>query len=392
MKFTLRMSCLFLFALIFCSCGKKAQNGTSDTKTKKSSPSVSERLFDAQMALENAVKSNDTRNLRLVIFENPDLSLDRPLEDGDTLLTHAVKKRYPLIVSILLEKGASPDLKSLEADTPGQTPLMIASFMGQLPIIRILLEKGAYLNYQDDLGDTALHKAILNGYDDAARILIRAGADLLVENNKEQTPVEVATALNRSDIRDTLNGIMGLTQRLPSIEVFRDILENADLINFRKAVNLYPDIIHTYESLNPLVLVTEAQSELRGFELAQALIELKASINGPARAETTPLIRAVTLKKINFVELILGEKPDLEKTDKTDRPALYYAIMNNDLAMTDILIHNGALEKFETWKDGRKISFKGCKVADNNQRNLKTPEDQDTNRRIQSRLGCRWTR
>ncbi len=361
-------------------------------KDKKSTLSVSERLYDAQVELERAVKTNDTKSLRLVIFENPDLSLDRPLEDGDTLLTHATKKKFNLIVSILLEKGASPDLKSLHPDSLGQTPLMLSSFWGQLPIMRSLLEKGADLNQQDEIGDTALHKAIKNGFDDAAKILIRAGADLLIENADEQTPVEVATTLNRSEIRDTLNGIMGLTQRLPSIDVFRDILENADLINFRKAVNLYPDIVRTYESVNPLVLVTEAQSELRGFELAQSLIALKVSINGPSHAETTPLIRAVVLKKTSFVELFLSAKPDLDKTDKSDRPALYYAIMNNDLAMTDLLVHSGAQEKFETWKDRRKISFKGCKVADNNQRNLRTPEDQDINRRIQSSLSCRWPR
>ncbi len=353
---------------------------------------MSERIFVAQISLEQAVKENDTRSLRLVIFENPDLSLDRPLEDGDTLLTFATKKKFTLIVSILIEKGASPDLKSLHAESLGQTPLMIAAFWGQLPMMRNLLDKGADLNQQDEMGDTALHKAIKNGYDDAAKILIRAGAVLQLKNSDEQTPLDIATTLNRAEIRNTLSGIMSLSERLPTIEVFKDILMNADLINFRKAVNLYPDIIHMYESLNPLVLVIEAKSELRGFELAQNLIRLNASVNGPAHAETTALIRAVTLKKTNFVELILGAKPDLQKTDQSDRPALYYAIMNNDLEMTNLLVHGGALEKFDTWKDSRKITFKGCKVADNNQRNLKTPEEQDTNRRIQSRLNCRWTR
>lgn len=382
----------FLTLLLSTSCGKEAATGKAQEKSTNE-VRTSERKLRAEEELLRSVKENDTVSLRMTIFENPDLSVDLRFENGFTLLTYAIYKKFHNIRTILLEKGASTDLVCLNEDYPGFTPLMLASHLGNTNTINALLEARASINSQDELGDTALHKAIKNGYDEAAKLLIRAGADLRIENVRRETPFETARNLGRKDITELLQGLMNLEMGAPTIAAFRRILSDGDIVNYRKLLSLHPDIVKEYAAINPLVLAVESTNELNAFEIAQSLIAKKLPVDGPEDSETTPLIRAIVLKKINFTELFLRYRPDLQKIDQHDRPALYYAIENNDDKLVELLMSSGADEKFDTWnKEGRKVAFRGCKVADLKQRELKTTEEFVTNRRIQSLLHCRWTR
>ena len=257
---------------------------------------------------------------------------------------------------------------------------------------RALIALDVFLDSQDDLGDTALHKAILQGYDDLSFILIRAGSEITKRNTNDETPLDLATRLNRTAVRESLDGLESIDKKMPSSAVFKEILLNADVINYKRVIGLYPDILKNYESMNLLALAVASKSELRGFEISLSLIALKVSIDGPEGAETTPLIQAVKLKRKSFVELIIRSGPALDKTDRKDKPALHYAIENNDEGMVDLLVTSGAQEKFEILKNNRKVTFRGCRVADSQQRKLTTPEELAMNRKIQLRLGCRWTR
>lgn len=375
---------LLFSALLVSSCGKEAATGKSlDASPEKEMPS-SERIFNAEMELRRAVKSNDTVALRLVIHENTDLTLNKYLEDGDTLLTLAIKKRFHLIRNILLEKGASAELVSLQADFVEQTPLMIAAHIGDSSAILALLNYGASLNAQDNLGDTPLHKAIKNGYDEAARTLIRAGANLQMENDRFESPLETAIALGRKDITIELQALVNLERGAPSIAVFRQILKDGDIVNYRKLVSLHRDVIKEYVSINPIALAAESSNEIDSFEIVQSLLALKISPDGPEKSETTPLIRAVTLKRKNIAELLVRANADLNKTDSTDRPALAYAILNNDEAMVELLVTNGAPE--------RNGNFRGCRLAWSVLRKLTKDEDKACLRNILSRLDCRRSR
>lgn len=380
----MRFNRFLLSALLCLSCGKKASSPQNHDKANKDLVTVPERLFSAEKELQRSVEANDTIALRRVIFENPDLNLNRTLNDGDTLLTFSIKKNFPLIRNILLEKGANPDLVSQNVDFSGQTPLMIAASLGDNSSIRALIDASAALNNQDWHGDTALHKAIRNTKDDAARALIYAGADLQIQNDDHESPLKIAQRLERRDIADYILGLVNLELGAPTTEIFRRILRDADIVNYRKLVSLHPEAIREFESINPLVLAIEAQNDLNSFEIAQSLLALKLSPDGPVLAEASPLNRAVALKKMNFTELLLRYKADVNLVDNSGHPPLYYAIDNNDEEMVELLVNNEAKEKFS--------GFKGCKVADAVKKRLKTAEERFINQKIQSRLDCFWTR
>src|SRR5207244_12944387 len=62
-----------------------------------------------------------------------------------------------------------------------------------VPIVRLLLERGADVNGSNEPGDTALHGAAKMNYPIVARMLAERGARLASRNKKGETPLMVAS-------------------------------------------------------------------------------------------------------------------------------------------------------------------------------------------------------
>lgn len=119
-----------------------------------------------------------------------------PLDDGtsepyfpDSLLVDAVRMDSIDRVQRALDEGAEPNLR-IEEYARGRfrfknaSPLLVASFMGEPDIARILLNAGAETEHRasmllrDHLGNiTALHAAILTNQPETVEVLLDAGAD-----------------------------------------------------------------------------------------------------------------------------------------------------------------------------------------------------------------------
>ena len=96
------------------------------------------------------------------------------------------------IVRILLKFGADPSARTHHESTP----LHIAACQGHTGIAEILVAQVHwpaptcwFLDFRDNKGNTALHRAAQNGKAGVGRILINAGSDLTATNTAGQTPV-----------------------------------------------------------------------------------------------------------------------------------------------------------------------------------------------------------
>ncbi len=116
------------------------------------------------------------------------------------------------IVQILLEKGLNPNshfvsnitianpeegkifynFGKLEIETLGKTPLMFATQLGKVDIMRLLLLKGADVNAKEKNGWTPLIFS-MNGNYEKFQIIIENGGNLMTLDNKNWTPLMWAT-------------------------------------------------------------------------------------------------------------------------------------------------------------------------------------------------------
>ncbi|CAN0346916.1 unnamed protein product, partial [Hapterophycus canaliculatus] len=76
----------------------------------------------------------------------------------------------------LLSRG-SVDIDGSYGDA-GRTPLMVASTMGYLRVVRVLLRLGAGVSVADNDGATALHLSVFNQHLAVSKALIKAGAEV----------------------------------------------------------------------------------------------------------------------------------------------------------------------------------------------------------------------
>lgn len=97
----------------------------------------------------------------------------RDYTNGETALHITVKRRDMTWTSFMLAKGANPNVK----DQQGETPLMAATRVGFVEGANLLIETGAQVDLANSNGETPLIVATQARNVPMVRILLAAGAD-----------------------------------------------------------------------------------------------------------------------------------------------------------------------------------------------------------------------
>ncbi|XP_073312860.1 signal recognition particle 43 kDa protein, chloroplastic-like [Primulina huaijiensis] len=120
---------------------------------------------------------------------------------------------------------ASDDGRDIDAvDQDGRTALLFVSGLGSEECVRLLAEAGANINHRDNSGGlTALHMAAGYVKPGVAKLLLDYGADPELEDDRKQTPLELA----RSILRVTPKGNPVQFARRLGLENVIKILEDA---------------------------------------------------------------------------------------------------------------------------------------------------------------------
>ena len=118
----------------------------------------------------------------------------RDLQDATPLHYAAACGQVP-VASTLLTKGADLGAKAkrLGDATPAHFAAGIADQKTAVLMLGTIVGNGAPADARNSDGDSPLHIAALHGHADAARMLIRRGADPLAANAAGKTPLELAT-------------------------------------------------------------------------------------------------------------------------------------------------------------------------------------------------------
>ena len=228
------------------------------------------------------------------------------------------------IFKLLIERGADIN----KQDNYGYTPLIISIIKNNKDITQILLDRGVDINKPDNDGNTPLIISINTNNKDITQILLDKGADINKPANNGNTPLMISINANNKDITQIL-------------------LERGVDIN-------KPD---NY-GYTPLIISIINNND----EITNLLLKNKADINKPDNDGNTPLMISINTNNKDITNLLLKNKADINARDIDGNTPLNIAIMNKNSQIalellkldTDFKIKNNkgksALDLAKTYK------------------------------------------
>ncbi len=200
------------------------------------------------------------------------------IEDGDLDAVKLLIEEEHAAVDTLIDYGTS-----------SITPLIKASWDGDLPIVQYLLSKGADVNARDtESKGTALLNAVTREHVEVVKALIAAKANIGVRNMFDFNAFTTAVAAGNEQIASMLleagakpdEGASGLTPL-----AFAVASGNTKMMRFLVAHGA--DVNHGAKSGEQTALISAILGAQ--IEAVKTLIELKANVNAAMKDGTTPL-------------------------------------------------------------------------------------------------------
>ena len=125
-----------------------------------------------------------------------DVNCAAPNQYTSTPLHYASLNGHLEVAKLLLEKGANVNCQ----DDCKWTPLHYASESGHLEVAKLLLEKGANVICQDIRKLTPLHYASMKGHLEVVKLLLEKGANINSQNSHNDTPLYIAAFTGKKEL------------------------------------------------------------------------------------------------------------------------------------------------------------------------------------------------
>ncbi|MCL4361292.1 ankyrin repeat domain-containing protein [Candidatus Dependentiae bacterium] len=180
--------------------------------------------FDANLkdnsedtALMRASWKGHTDIAKLLINSGADVNAKD--KAGNTALGYAIGKRHKDIVKLLIK--AKADLNAVRYHPTKWPALAWVSYQGDEDMVKLLISLATKytswdVNETDSNGQTALMKAVIAGQPKIVKLLIKAKADINIEDNGGNTALDLAKQLHQMDIIELLESQINL-ENLPQL-------------------------------------------------------------------------------------------------------------------------------------------------------------------------------
>jgi ankyrin repeat protein len=256
----------------------------------------------AMTALMHAVKNKNHTVVSALTEVMHKSGIDAADKDNISPALYAAKNNDIQTLSILAKTGADLNVK----DELGKTPLILATGMGNISLVRDLLAAGANTENKDNAGRTALMHAVQGGYAAITALLISNKADIETTDLIASTPLILAAKEKNNKI-------------------------TADLVKAGADVNAQDRLGRT-----PLIWALN-NNDYPTFNILLSSPALNVDFIYGDDAHT-PLIAAVKDKNYRMVSALIKHGANANIKDKFDRPAVIYALENEDYPSFNAII------------------------------------------------------
>ncbi|XP_069575884.1 SH3 and multiple ankyrin repeat domains protein 2 [Brachyistius frenatus] len=178
------------------------------------------------------------------VLKNGGAHLDFRAKDGMTALHKAARSKNHVVLTTLLELGASPDYK----DSRGLTPLYHSVVVGGDPgCCELLLNQHASVCCQDENGWHEVHQACRHGHVQHLEHLLFYGADMGAQNASGNTALHICALYNQDNcarvllVRGAEKEVKNYNSQSPfQVAIIAGNFELAELIKNHKECDIVP--------------------------------------------------------------------------------------------------------------------------------------------------------
>ena len=324
----------------------KKNDYTPVEKNKKEIAQYKKQIKQAGLKFneEDFVKQAEMNNTEMVrTYLMAGMKPDMSLKSNTTPLIWASFNGNLSMVKNLAEAGANVNV--VNAD--GFTPLHAAVESEKPDVVRYLLQRGAKINTATTKdGTTPLHTACYKGNREIVQILLVAGANIEAKTVHGATPLVTATFYGKKDIVECLkaNGAKIDIDSKEGEVLAKSAITANKTDSYDELVKAGADINMTDSDGKTMLQSAVEKGDVKTVEM---LIKDGANVNVKCKykesSDVTPLMTAVIAKNEAIIKALLKVNVDLNLKEKNlGLTALQIAVLQGDEDTVADLIFNGA--------------------------------------------------
>ncbi|XP_028308067.1 dynein heavy chain 12, axonemal isoform X2 [Gouania willdenowi] len=295
--------------------------------------------------LHEAAVQGSRKILEMTFSASPPGAVHCRTLKGETSLFLAVLHGLRENATFLLQNGCSADLQNDEQDSP----LVAAILNDQYDLATLLLRYNADINQTGALNRTALHESAFLGLENFVYLLIASGANVNACDIKRKTPLSLAAQ----------NGHLNVVEVLLEKGAHVWSESGSGTVLFDAAASGNPDIISLLldYGADPNIPLHSGHLPIHrvayhGHRLALERLIPVTKLEAVKESGMSPLHSAAAGGHPSCLEILLqaGYDPNFmlhprvrRNYDDERRSALFFAVSNNDLQCTRLLLEGGAM-------------------------------------------------
>ena len=164
---------------------------------------------DGNTALHGAIALGKLDTLKWLLNQ-PDIAINQRNKANETALMFAAIQCDHSAAKALIERGA-------DINHTGWVPLHYAASCkaaNATDLVHLMLEHHAYIDAESPNGSTPLMLAAQYGRFETVRLLVEAGADVAIRNQRDLNAVDFAALRDNPDVKQYLHGVLLDKKRL----------------------------------------------------------------------------------------------------------------------------------------------------------------------------------